>query len=178
MADEPEVPEEDGAHDSSPPEESLPDAVKGDPVASGRKFSPPLQLVLGGCAVYLLASYMPWWSVTVKHFVGEHSETINGWNHLGLVGTFGMFVCVLVTLLGLMGKGGDKARKFPLILLLAAGLCLLALVGAALEGFGGGDRGGPYMEASGGPSIGYFLALLSSLAINGGAYLNFKSHRS
>ena len=178
MTDEPEVPEEDGAQESSPPEESLLDAVKGDPVAFAKQLSLPRQLVLGGCAVYLLASFLPWWSVSVKFFGQEISESVNGWNRLGLVGILGMLGCASVTVLGLMGKGGDMARNFPMILLIAAGLCLLATVGVGLDSSGGGDLEGPDMEASSGPSIGYFLAFLSSLAISGGAYLNFQGHRS
>ncbi len=134
------------------------------------------QIALAAAVVGIIASFLPWYSVSVPGY----SSSISGWaGWQGYLAILGFIVAAIVVLLPLFGRSvrGIISSLPPTLtdarLVMGAGI--VALVGGLLylttTNNATSTAGLAGTGISAGPSIGLYIALVCAVAIAAGGYL-------
>lgn len=143
--------------------------------------------LLGAVAVTVVASFLPWYSITIFGL----TATANAWNSFWWVPIVVAIGVAVVYLLGALSGTKMPRLALPIAALISFVLTLIILIDILVEGTDAlriGDSGSMMGEtvASSGPSFGLFLALIATGAMTyfaavaareGGANLPFRFRR-
>ncbi len=129
--------------------------------------------VIGGGALVLISSFLPWYGASSKFF----SASVSGWS-AGFTAWFSILLCIAAAAFVLARVAGVNMPTMPmgpaLLVLGLSGLALVLMVirFLTLPKGGGGILGSGF---SYGPRIGIFLALIGALVQVAAAVLSFRS---
>ncbi|MGB8860975.1 MAG: hypothetical protein WCC60_17070, partial [Ilumatobacteraceae bacterium] len=138
------------------------------------KISKGGQIFAGAGIVYLIASFLPWYSVEYKGFagVGGLSDSANAWGDIGFLwGSLWALVLLAGAVLLILPAFGVAVPKLPAVAYLA--VAALATLFGVLKLLIGEDDS-PSLGITISASFGLFLAIIAAAAATFGAFLMFK----
>lgn len=138
------------------------------------KISKGGQIFAGAGIVFLIASFLPWYSVEYGGFqgVGGISDSANAWGDIGFLwGSLWALLLLGGAVLLILPAFGVQVPKLPAVAFLAVGA--LATIFTVLKLLIGEDDA-PELGITIDASFGLYLAIIAAAAATFGAFLMFK----
>jgi hypothetical protein len=130
------------------------------------------KLVAGGGVVLLIASFLPWYKVTVSVGTFSASASANGWEAPGSI------FSILAVIIGVVLAGAVLGPKFGNMQLPALGSVTWG------QAFVGGGAAAlalvivKFLNESSSLSYGFFLGFIAAAAVAGGGYLLYMEEKT
>jgi hypothetical protein len=132
----------------------------------------PLHLILGGCGLAILGTFLPWWSSSGKVMGTVHSESISGLNF-----GFGTLVLILAAaaIASLYVKVPGKTKLLATCGMGAAGLAALFALIQLIKNMGNSvSVSGPDMSASASSGFGLYITIIGAAVGTFGCFQRWK----